>query len=342
MIISASTVKDSRENVDKFVRRNLLGGIDHMVVFLDAPMPPVEDLLESHAEVTWVPAYGDWWADQPCGGLSERQVSNSGLLSRLVAGYPWAEWMFHLDGDEVARIDRSALGRLGTEVRAVKLSTMEAVSRLHPGGDPTLFKRLLTDDELTLLSQLGVIPRANPRAYFRGHTSGRPGLRPSPDLALSPQHVVDTRTGDRLAAVEDPGLTVLHYESPDSQEFVRKWTALLDSGGGTKQYGKRELVARAVGALLALDLTAADRTTWFETLFERCAVDDVETLTRLRLLVEVDPDVAVQSAPPVPAVDVAQLRTLLDRAYEVPKKQFRPRAVNRRATKTLSRLRRGI
>ena len=250
MIISASTVKDSRENVDKFVRRNLLGGIDHMVVFLDAPMPPVEDLLESHADVTWVPAYGDWWADQPCGGLSDRQVSNSGLLSRLVAGYPWAEWMFHLDGDEVARIDRSALDRLGPEVRAVRLSTMEAVSRLHPEGDPTLFKRLLTDDELTLLSQLGVIPRATPRAYFRGHTSGRPGLRPSPDLALSSQHVVDTRTGDRLAAVEDPGLTVLHYESPDSQEFVRKWTALLDSGGGTKQYGKRQLVADSLTTVM--------------------------------------------------------------------------------------------
>ena len=80
MIISASTVKDSRENVEKFVRRNLLGGIDHMVVFVDAPLPDVEDFLDGHADVTLVRAYGDWWAGQVPERLNERQLTNTGLV----------------------------------------------------------------------------------------------------------------------------------------------------------------------------------------------------------------------------------------------------------------------
>jgi hypothetical protein len=344
VIISASTVKDTRENVEKFVRRNLLGGIDHMVVFMDAPMPEMEQILDGHADVTPVRAHGDWWAGQPPGFLNERQMTNSGLLSRLVTGYPWAEWMFMLDGDEVAQIDRGVLDRLDPDVRAVRLTPMEAVSRLRPAGDPTLFKRMLSQDELTLLAVLGTIPAAKGRSYFRGHVTGKPGLRPSPGLALGLHHIVDTATGDRLPLVSDPGLTVLHYESHDGQEFVRKWLALLGSGGSVKQHRTREPLARSVSALMALDLSDAERAAWLEKLFERCALDDVDTLTRLRLLVEVDPDARVRSGPPAPPDAVRQLRALLERAYGVPKKQFHPRARARaeRAATTVTELQRGI
>jgi hypothetical protein len=160
VIISASTVKDSAENVEKFLRRNLLGGIDHLVVFLDAPMPEVEELLTGHPDATFVRAYGEWWGDMDAGGLNERQINNASLISRLAAGFAWAEWMFMLDGDEVARIDRRVLDALPADERAVRLLPLEAASRLHPESDPTLFKRLLEPDELELLHTLGVIPEA--------------------------------------------------------------------------------------------------------------------------------------------------------------------------------------
>ncbi len=344
MIISASTVKDTRENVEKFVRRNLLGGIDHMVVFLDAPMPDVEEFLDDHTDVTIVRAHGDWWAGQLPGFLNERQMTNSGLVSRLVVGYHWAEWMFMLDGDEVAQIDRTVLDRLDSDIRAVQLTPMEAVSRLRPDRDPTLFKRKLTQDELALLTMLGSIPEAKGRSYFRGHITGKPGLRPSANLALGVHHIVDTTTGDRLPLVGDPGLTVLHYESHNGAEFVRKWMALLGSGGGVKQHKNRAPLARSVSALMALDLAEAERAAWLEKLFERSALDDVDTLSRLGLLVELDPDLRVRSGEPAPPDAVRQLRGLLDRAYDVPKKQFHPRARarERRAAKTVADLQRGI
>lgn len=341
MIISATTVKDSRENVEKFVRRNLLGGIDHLVLFLDAPLPDVEDHLDGRPDVTYVRAHGEWWGDLDPGGLNERQINNAALVSRLAAGFPWAEWMFALDGDEVARIDRAALDRLDRRTRAVRLLPLEAVSRLHPDSDPTLFKRLLDEDELQLLHALGVIPEPKQRSYFRGHMTGKPGVRPANDLALGVHHVIDTGTGERVAAVTDPGLTLLHYESHNVEEFVRKWTALLSSGDDVRQHHKRAPLARAIAAVLALDLPEAATAELMARLYERYALDDLDTLARLRLLVEVRPDEGERRPRPADA-EVRQLRELLRRAYDAPKRVFRPRARDKGASKVIGKLQRGV
>jgi hypothetical protein len=336
VIISAGTVRDRPDDLETLVRRNLHGGLDHLVLFLDAPWRDVEEHLDDHPDVTAVRAYGDWWAGQAQGSLKERRILNAGLLSRLVAGCPWAEWVFHLGDDEVARIDRAVLDRLGPETPAVALTGLEAVSSLRPTRSPTLFKQVPDQDVLTLLASLGVIAEAKERAYLRASTAPTPGLRPSADLTLGLHHVLEVGTGERVSAVTDPGLRVLRYDSVDPHAFARKWTGAGSAPGGTP------LLAEAVSALLALDLTDEARARWSDRLFERFALDDVETLTRLGLLVEIDPDVEVRPAAPVASADVAQLRTLLDRAHEVPKLQFRPRATNGRAPKTLARLRRGV
>ena len=59
-----------------------------------------------------------------------------------------------------------------------------------------MFKRRLDQDELQLLHELGVIAEPKERSYFRGHIAGKPGLRPSPDLALGVHHVIDMTTGE--------------------------------------------------------------------------------------------------------------------------------------------------
>lgn len=343
MIIAASTIKDSRENVEKFVRRNLLGGIDHLVVFLDAPMPEVEVFLDDHPDASAVRAHGDWWAGTPPKSLNDRQICNAGLISRLVAGYPWAEWLFVIDGDEVARVDRGVLGRLDPSTRGARLMPLEAVSRLRPTGDPTLFKRMLTSDELELLVALGRITEPRNRAYFRGHVAGKPGVRPSPELALGVHHVIDTTSGERVELDDDPGLTLLHYESHNEKEFVRKWRALLGSGGEVGQRPDRRRLAGLVRDVLSLDLEESERTARLEELFERCALDDVETLSGLGLLVEIDPDAGAYTQAPASPAELGQLRALLDKAYDVPKQRFRPQSPEpKRAARSIAALQRGI
>jgi len=341
VIISASTVKDSRENVEKFVRRNLLGGIDHLVMFLDAALPEVEEYLDGHPDVTYVRAHGDWWGGETPEGLNTRQINNAALVSRLAAGFPWAEWMFMLDGDEVARIEAGVLDRLAPETRAVRLLPMEAASRLHPDADPTLFKRLLDDDELQLLHILGVIEEPKQRSYFRGHMTGKPGVRPSSDLALGVHYVVDTTSGERVESVTDPGLNLLHYESHNGDEFVRKWMALLSSGDDVRQHHKRAPLARSIAATLALGLPEGETAAVLERLYERCALDDLETLSSLRLLVEVHPDEG-ERRPRPPQAEIDQLRELLRRAYDAPKRVFRPRSHDKRAPKVIARIQNGV
>lgn len=334
MIISAGTVKDSRENVEKMVRRNRRGGIDHVVVFLDAPLPEVEEYLDDVPDATCVRAYGDWWGSMDPGGLNERQINNAALISRLAAGFGWAEWIFMLDGDEVAWFDRAVLDRLDPEVRTVRLMPLEAVSRLHPDGDPTLFKRRLDENELHLLHVLGLIPEPAERAYFRGHITGKPGLRPTAGLALGLHHVIDTTTGERVESLTDPGLRLLHYESHNGDEFVRKWMALLSSGDDVQQHKNRAPLARSISAVLELGLPPADTAAFLERLYERCALDDVETLASLHLLVEADPD-AWAPRPAPPEAEVRQLRTLLELAYDAPKRVFRPRALHPKASEVI-------
>jgi hypothetical protein len=342
VIIAAATVKDSRENVEKFVRRNLRCGIDHLVVFLDGPLAEVEELLDGHPHVTAVRAHGDWWAGERPDDLNERQVCNHGLVSRAVAGFAWAEWMFVLDGDEVAQVDRSVLDRLDPEVRAVQLLPLEAVSRMDPPGDPTRFKRRPSDDELELLRFLGVIPEPRMRAYFRGHASGKPGLRPAHGYALGVHHAVETATGDRLEGVTDPALTLLHYESHNGQEFVRKWRALIGSGSDNiRQSRRRSAIARSVATILDLGRPEADTTALLEDLYRRCALDDEETLSRLGMLVDADPDAGAHQ-PQTDPEGVRRLETMLDRAYDLPKLPFRPRARDRRADKAVARLQRRL
>lgn len=341
MIISASTVKDTRENVEKFVRRNLLGGIDHCVLFLDAPAPEVEELLTGHPDATFVRAHGEWWGDMVTGGLNERQITNAALASRLVAGFEWAEWMFMLDGDEVARFDRGILDALPAHERAVRLLPLEAASRLRPEADPTLFKRLLDADELELLRSLGVISSGSQRSYFRGHMSGKPGVRPSPDLALGVHHVIDVGPRDRVETLTDPGLNLLHYESHDGAEFVRKWMALLSSGTDVAQHRKRAPVAQSISALLALGLPEADTAEFLERLYVNTALDDIETLSRLGLLVEIDPDQG-ERRPRPPESEIAQLRELLRRAESANKRVFRPRRSDPQAMRAIAKLQKGV
>ena len=342
MIIAAATVKDTRENVDKFVARNLRGGIDHVVVFVDAPLPEVEDLLDRHPDATAVRAYGDWWAGERPDDLNERQVCNHGLVSRVVAGLSWAEWVFALDGDEVAWIDRAALDGLAEDTRAVRLLPLEAVSRMDAASDPTSFKRRPTADELVLLELLGVIPEAKLRAYFRGHASGKPGLRPANGYALGVHHVVDTTTAERVPAKTAAGLSMLHYESHSGREFVRKWRALLGSGSGNiRQGGRRSSVARSVSAVLELPVPASETTALLEELYRRTSLDDVETLSRLGLLVHTDPD-SWERRPGTDEHGVRQLRTLLERAHELPKQPFNPHSRDRRADRAVARLQRRL
>ena len=101
-------------------------------------------------------------------------------------------WVFHVDADEIVRVDRDGAGRgAGRDARWCGWRPLEAVSQAHWDGDPTWFKRLLTRPELASCTTLGVIDRPHNGVYFHGHVDGKSGIRPGPRPWLTLHHGVD-------------------------------------------------------------------------------------------------------------------------------------------------------
>jgi hypothetical protein len=324
MLVTASTILDTPANVRRFVADNLAMGVDHMVVFLDDPQAPdqdqVADELNRHEQVTCVPTGRDWWAGDRPQGLNVRQRINVNLALELLADMKWAQWVFHVDGDEVVALDREVLAAVPAETDAVWLTPLECVSQYGATERPTLFKRLLDDDDLNLLHMLGVLAQPTNSAYFHGHVLGKSGVRPGSGLRLT-LHDAVTASGDRVPRHKDPRLSVLHHDAVSGEEFVRKWTALL--GAGPARFRKdRAPTVNALRTLTGKDIPAPIAEKYLRRIYEVTTEDDVTTLHELGLLEEVDPRLGTYEPEPIPDGDRATLADRLAEVRTVPKRPF--------------------
>ncbi len=323
MIITASTVKDTLPNVQRFVSGNLAGGVDHLVVFLDAGDPEVREWLDAHPHVTCVRTDASWWNGERPAELNVRQRTNANVVKALLSTVDWADWVFHVDADEIVQVDREVLAGVPDDVRAVQLTPLEAVSRKHWDGDPTWFKRLLGKDDLVLLHTLGSIREPRNGDYFHGHVDGKSGVRPCLDLWLTLHRVVDEHRKEQ-EAFRHPALRVLHYESYSGEDFVRKWTAILEAGPMASLRPVREGTALALRALIKKDLTPEQAEPYLMRIFERTTEDDFDTLRELGLLVEVDPRDGTHEPQALTDRQRADLDRLLAAIAPVRKEVFHP------------------
>jgi hypothetical protein len=292
MLFTASTVKDSAAGLREFVARNLAGGVDHMFLFVDDFDAAITAELNAHPHVTAIATGPTWWHAKRPRQLNARQRINANVAKVVLAPFPWAEWLFHIDGDECLQLDRSALADLPPEVGNVRAAPLEAVSRKKwPGRRVTHFKRMLETEELTLLQVLGLVDEPLNGHYFHGHCEGKSGLRPRMDRWLTLHDVHDA--AQQLVPAGDAGkgefARLLHYESWSGEEFVRKWVNILGSGAKVSFRPAREPTAVALRALVDRDLPEKKLRAYLMRIFERTTEDDFETLLDLGLLEEIDP-----------------------------------------------------
>lgn len=329
LVFTVTTLKDEPANVHRFVEGNLASGVDHMVVVLDDPtgdgQAEVRSWLDAHPHVTCVPSDDSWWHGERPQGLNARQKMSGNAIRVALRDVPAASWLFHIDGDEVVQLDRAALAAVPRSEGVVVLPPLEAVAQRSAQEPPTLFKRLLGEEDLQLLAALGVIPQPINTAYFRGHVRGKPGIRPGLEGHLTLHHVVDDEN-EAIAPYEDPslaGLGVLHYESVSGEEFVRKWSAMVTSGKAPALRPGREGLGAALRALLTKDLPAEVRDRHLMTLFERHRLDDVRTLDELGLLHSADPLRGTHSPAPLDDRTARRWRDSLARVTARRKQEFR-------------------
>ena len=285
------------------------------------PRPSVRGFLDAHPHVTCVVTDDAWWVDKRPEQLNTRQRINANVVKALLSRVDWADWVFHIDADEVVQIDRSVLGRVPAATRAVKLAPLEAVSRRQWDGDPTWFKRLLDADDLTLLHTLGAVDRPSNGAYFHGHVDGKSGIRPTTDLWLALHHVVDAEKNE-VESFTDPGLRLLHYESFSGEDFVRKWTSILAAGPVPNFRPGREPTAVALRTLIGKGLSAEQAAPYLMRIFERTTEDDFDTLRDLGLLEHVDPRAGEHVPAPLPDGAESDLLAALESLAAEPKRPF--------------------
>jgi hypothetical protein len=324
MLFTATTVKDTLPNVRFFVQANLASGIDHMIVFLDAPSQPGQDevarFLHRHPRVTCIRGGRSWWEGGRPSRLNVRQRINANWARALLEPFEWAEWLFHVDGDEVAHVDRAALDEVPAETHTVWLQPWEAVSRMAPEGRPTQFKRLLDEEELNLLQVLGILEWPSNQQYFHGHVMGKVGVRPSSGVAMALHTSIETGRR-RMPTHCDDRLAVLHYDAISGREFVRKWEA-LGTAGPLRFRPSRQPAARALTHLVNSELDGQVRTAYLERIYELTVADEVETLDELGLLVDVDPLAAPQRPRNLPQGARQALRARVEEMSALDKRAF--------------------
>lgn len=340
MISTVSTVKDNLSNATNFVRRNLAAGADHMFIFLEGGDREVLRFLDAHRHVTVIDTDNGYWHHGRPTNLNARQTMNANLVNCLLSTVDEATWLFHIDGDECLDIDKGQLLELGPEVEYVRLATKESVSTSTPAPDDSeYFKRLLNDDELALLTVLGVIARPRNRTYFNGHVLGKVGIRPSWEYGVH-NHEAKRLKGPTPDNFTADWLNVLHYESFTPEEFVRKWMAHIESGKETSFREDKEILRSAVtGVLNNTSLSPEQKEQYLLRIYKRRLEDDASTLLELGLISEA----AKTRHQYTPRTFSRKSRTtigkILPDLLAVEKGYFKPRFTNRDPAELMERVR---
>ncbi len=288
MVCTVSTVKDTADNLRAFVDGNLRAGADHMFLFLDQPDPEVASALSVEPHVTVIPTGPPYWGGSRPNLLTARQHVNANLINVLLTAVPAVLWLVHLDGDECLHLDRTRLLALPDHVRAVRLTTWEAVSRPHWDGPVNRYKRPLSDDDLTLLFLLGVVKRPTMRSYFRGHLK-KSGVRPALDVHLA-IHRAEHVDGSPVEDITAEWLCLLHDESYSGEEFVRKWLAKLGNTRGGQLQARDRLRAAIISLSSNPALGEDEKRGLLNELYERVVRDPEDVLERLGFLEEPNPE----------------------------------------------------
>lgn len=327
MLVTATTVLDTPANVRRFVADNLASGVDHLVVYLDAPGAPGQDEVRAHLvqhpHVTVVATDRSWWHGDRPERLNVRQRINANVTLALLDGVDEVDWVVHVDGDEVVDVDPVALAAVPQGTPSLWLAPLEAVSTMHAPERPTAFKRLLHEDDLHLLAVLGVLDQPSNQAYFHGHVLGKSGVRPGSGLRLA-LHDAVTPGGAKVpreSRYEHPGLRVLHFDAVSGEEFVRKWRTMTAAGPVALRPDRAPMV-RALRRLVEMDLPDAVASTYLTRVYEATTQDDVETLEDLGLLVHVDPAAGRHRPTSFSPAAAARVEERLQELRTAPKRPF--------------------
>jgi len=313
-IVTVTTLRETESQIERFVERTLRSGVDHMIVFLDAHQPGAAALLESNPAVSVVRTDAEYWSGGQPDAVMDRQMTNANLACTALADVQAVRWLFHVDGDEALAFDRDDLVAL--DARSVRFATLEAVARRRwLSNQPQWFKRQPSDGELHALVALGYIETPEMRSFYRGHSLGRPGVKPAERVRFRTHTAFELPDRD-IPTVVPHDMHLLHYESWCLNDFIERW----------KGARRRPLEDKRVGAAFHLyfhsrNHSEEERRRLVAGLYDQYIADDPEPLRKFDLLVR-NP-VRKTDPRPLSQNEVARIDDALLALHAVDKSEFR-------------------
>jgi len=221
-IVTVSTIKDTVDNIQEFVDLNITSGVNHLFIFLDGGNDAAVEHFKANPYVTCINADDRYWNNDRPQNLNGRQSINATTVNFLLSILNFRCWLFHIDGDECLSIDVEKLNTLPSNIDYVRLMPMESVadSQQTPKNKIDYFKRLLTDEELSLLTLLHKIDSPSNKKYYKGHIAGKVGLIPEfrSNLRIHNAEFLSSKK-----AFKSPWLSHLHFDSLSLEGFHEKW-----------------------------------------------------------------------------------------------------------------------
>ncbi len=230
---TVTTLKESPENVKRFVAHHLAIGAQQIVLFFDDPEDPAAELVTHLDRVTVVLCDDEHWIDRRPAAHQKRQKINANIAYQSTK----LDWIIHLDADELihARMDVArALAVVPPSQQVVRLPVAESFAGTQRGRN--IFRYALPNSK----KGREVGDRVYGEAYsildggLLSHRAGKHFVRTGqPDMALSIHGPFQHGTRDEGELAKD--MTLLHLHSYDEDEWVGSVQRRLKRGAYQKK-----------------------------------------------------------------------------------------------------------
>lgn len=224
---TVSLVKDTKENIRRFVSWHLAMGAAHMHLFFDDPNDPSIEMLQGEDRVTAVACGDTFWKKL----LGKNVIKRHGRRQNSATSFGYRQvqdgWVVNLDCDEfLYGPDLNLADWLAQHPEAVNVIRLRPAEQVLPNGEGGAERFRLPTDVDTLNSVHGDFALAmRGRGGFFGHTDGKSIIRAGLTGISLRQHWPQSE--DRVAMMDmdiqaTPQFCLLHRNAEDYENWRRK------------------------------------------------------------------------------------------------------------------------
>lgn len=232
-----ATIRASLRESLSFVNYHLNIGIDHLVLFFDAPEDEAIETLKSNERVTCIPcdtSFRQANGASPTDSIETRQIRNANLGLKILRDLGF-DWIIHMDVDELLYPDvpiHSFFEGLDQHIKVVRFKILEALPDAleyhHPFSEISTFKVPVSNKRQFIAKLLGCSGAFYQGEYFRGHTASKSAVRTSAEIGTMGLHLPYGIANKELKRIKTEDVMLLHFDGCGFNNWKLKWERRLD------------------------------------------------------------------------------------------------------------------